>query len=62
MVTRHLPADGASAQRLDASALVLLDRAYELDDAPVVERFYFITSPAPFAIDPIAATPRCRRH
>jgi len=56
MVTRHLPVDGAAAQRLDAAALVLLDRAYELDDAPIVERFYLITSPAPFEIAPIAAT------
>ena len=55
MVTRHLPADGASAQRLNASALVLLDHAYELDDAPIVERFYLITSSAPFAIEPIAS-------
>ena len=35
---------------------VLLDQAYELDDAPRWERFYFITGDGPFPIAPIVAS------
>ena len=48
-VTLHLPPDGDRAATLDREATVLLDQAYELDDAPRWERFYFVTSDAPFA-------------
>jgi hypothetical protein len=64
-VTVHLPphADRAAALRRDAT--VLLDDAYELDDAPEVERFYFITGDTPFAVAPIveaARTAAADRH
>jgi len=32
---------------------VLLDRSYELDAAPQWERFFFVTSDAPFALDAV---------
>ncbi len=37
---------------------VLLDHAYELDDAPRVERFYLIASEAPFDLAPVLAAAR----
>jgi hypothetical protein len=48
VLTRHLPVDGDQAAPLEPARLVLLDRAFELDDAPTVERFYFITAPSRF--------------
>jgi hypothetical protein len=48
-VTLHLPAGGAQAAALDNHGTVLLDRAYELDDAPGWERFYLVTATAPFS-------------
>ena len=52
-VTMHLPSDGDRAAVLDRGATVLLDHAYELDDAPRWERFYFITGATPFSIAPV---------
>lgn len=52
-VTRHLPATGDFAARLEPSSTVLLDQAYELDDAPRWERFYFITGTSRFAVGPV---------
>jgi hypothetical protein len=37
---------------------VLLDHAYELDDAPQWERFYFITADTSFDVDPLMETAR----
>ena len=53
VVTRHLPREGARAARLSTEAQVLLDVAYELDDAPRWERFYFVTGSAPFDVAPV---------
>jgi hypothetical protein len=53
VVTRHLPAEGDRAAALGRGGATLLDRAYELDDAPGWERFYFITGDTPFAVAPI---------
>jgi anti-sigma factor RsiW len=47
-VTMHLPPTGGHAAPLGHEATVLLDTSYELDDAPLWERFYFITGDAPF--------------
>jgi hypothetical protein len=47
-VTLHLPAAGRRAVPLQAGGVVLLDHAYELDDAPRWECFYFVTSATPF--------------
>jgi hypothetical protein len=57
-VTRHLPANGARAALLGHDPLNLLDAAYELDDAPGWERFYFVTADAAFEVEPIVATAR----
>src|SRR5262245_145538 len=54
-VTMHLPAQGDRAVPLGHDPTVLLDRAYELDDAPLWERFYFIAGDAPFDVAPIVA-------
>ena len=37
---------------------MLLDHAYELDDAPRWERFYFITGDTPFSVGARSSTPR----
>jgi hypothetical protein len=52
-VTMHLPATGREAARLRPGDKVLLDQAYELDDAPRWECFYFVTSQQPFAVQPV---------
>lgn len=53
IVTLHLPATGGVAASLRAGELVLLDQAYELDDAPAWEGFYFVTADQPFAVETI---------
>jgi hypothetical protein len=61
-VTMHLPPDGnASVSLAQGAATTLLDRAYELDAAPKVERFYFITGARPFEVAPIVAAVRAAR-
>ncbi len=49
-VTRHLPERGGSAAVLQGSEVVLLAHAYQLDDAPDWERFFFVTADAPFPV------------
>jgi hypothetical protein len=58
VVTRHLPKTGARAVPLKSGETVLLDRAYELDDAPRFERFYLIASETPFELEPVLAAAR----
>lgn len=50
-ITRHWPATGTMASSLQADGVVLLDQAFELDDAPRFERFYLVTSDRPFAVE-----------
>jgi hypothetical protein len=52
-VTQHLPRSGRRAAPLEPGGTVLLDFAYELDDAPRWERFYLVTGDAPFELDPV---------
>jgi hypothetical protein len=52
-VTRHLPPNGDQAASLHGEPTVLLDQAYELDDAPRWERFYFVTGETSFAVQPV---------
>ncbi len=52
-VTRHYPARGKQAVELNAQGAQLLDFAYELDDAPDFERFFFVTSEQPFAVQDV---------
>lgn len=58
LVTLHLPARGGEAARLRPGALVLLDNAYELDDAPRWECFFFVTAESPFDVATIVAATR----
>lgn len=44
VVTLHYPASDTGSTRLDNNGEVLLPTAYELDDAPLFEHFFFITS------------------
>jgi hypothetical protein len=53
VVTRHHPAAGTLATALTPGDTVLLDYAFELDDAPRWEQFHLVTSPTPFDIDPV---------
>jgi hypothetical protein len=55
-VTRHYPVDGAAAAPLTPGTLVLLDAAFELDDAPRWERFHLFTSDAPFDVATVMRT------
>ena len=52
-VTMHLPPAGDRAAPLKREPTVLLEEAYELDDAPLWERFYFIAGDAPFEMAPV---------
>jgi hypothetical protein len=54
-VTRHLPAEGEMAAPLRAGGTVVLPAAFRLDDAPSLERFYFVAGDEPFAVAPIEA-------
>lgn len=54
-VTMHLPPRGEDAAPLSAEKMVLLDSAYELDEAPRIERFYFVTAAHPFKTAPVIA-------
>jgi hypothetical protein len=52
-VTLHLPRSGDEAAPLGREATVLLDHAYELDDAPRWERFYFVAGDEPFPVSAV---------
>ncbi len=57
-VTLHLPPSGDRAVHLEPGGMNLLDSAYELDEAPRVERFYFVTGTRPFDVPPVLAAAR----
>jgi hypothetical protein len=53
-VTVHWPeGDAGTSARLSHKGEIKLPSAYELDDAPAFERFFFVTSDAPFAMAPV---------
>ncbi len=58
LLTQHLPDAGTAAAALAPGSTVLLDAAYELDDAPAAERFYLVTARSPFDAGAIAAALR----
>jgi hypothetical protein len=58
ILTQHLPDAGTAAAPLVPGSTVLLDAAYELDDAPAAERFYLVTARSPFDAGAIAAALR----
>jgi len=57
-VTMHLPPTGTGAAPLKSDPTVLLDQAYELDDAPRWERFYFVAGDAAFDATPVLQAAR----
>jgi hypothetical protein len=57
-VTMHLPPTGTGAAPLKSDPTVLLDQAYELDDAPRWERFYFVAGDAAFDAAPVLQAAR----
>jgi hypothetical protein len=57
-VTLHLPREGDEAPALAPGGLNLLDSSYELDEAPRIERFYFVTGTEPFHVGPIVLAAR----
>jgi hypothetical protein len=58
LVTLHFPPAGDRAAALARDAETLLDNAYELDEAPGVERFYFVTGETPFLVAPVMEAAR----
>jgi hypothetical protein len=56
-VAQHLPARGTQAVALQ-TGMVLLDEAYELDDAPRFERFYLVVAEAPFDVERVLQAAR----
>jgi hypothetical protein len=58
VVTLHLPEHGESSAALSPRGRVALPHSYELDDAPGFERFFFITSAAPFRIEAVTTAAR----
>src|SRR5262245_44310344 len=57
-VTMHLPPAGEHAAALQSDGTVLLDRAYELDDAPQWEQFYFVAGDRAFDVGPVLQAAR----
>lgn len=54
-VTLHAPDEGSRSMALVPSGTQVLPRAYELDDAPGFERFFFVSSDAPFDVAVVLA-------
>jgi hypothetical protein len=54
-VTTHLPAEGKRAEQIEPVHAHLMSYAYELDDAPRWEVFFFVTSSSPFQVDTVTA-------
>jgi anti-sigma factor RsiW len=57
-VTLHFPASPADSTALNGKGAQALPRAYELDDAPDFERFFFVTSDQPIEIETVLAAGR----
>jgi hypothetical protein len=50
-VTLHLPERKGDSTKLELGKQSLLSNAFELDDAPEFERFFFLTSDSPIDVD-----------
>ncbi len=57
-VTLHFPASPDDPTTLNGEGAQALPRAYELDDAPDFERFFFVTSDQPIEIEIVLAAGR----
>jgi hypothetical protein len=55
-VTRHLPLEGSHAQALESKGTGTLPMSYVLDDAPLMERFYFVAARNRFSVDEVLAS------
>jgi hypothetical protein len=53
VVTRHYPLSAVTGLELEGEGEVLLPFAYTLDDAPAFERFFFVVSEKPFAVETV---------
>jgi hypothetical protein len=53
VVTKHYPEEGDQSPRLSTGGEQYLPFAYELDDAPLFETFYLITSDRPFSTEEV---------
>jgi hypothetical protein len=53
VVTIHYPPQGRVAARLELNKKVLLSSAYQLDDAPGFERFFYVSSKRPLLMKEI---------
>jgi hypothetical protein len=51
VVTLHLPESKGASTKLEGGKQCLLPSAFELDDAPEFERFFFLTSNSPIDVD-----------
>lgn len=58
-LTLHLPEKGSSA-KLTVNRKVLLKKSYELDDAPLFEKFYLVTSGKALNADSVLARAKTR--
>jgi hypothetical protein len=54
-VTMHLPLSGSVAAPLSPDGDTILGSSYALDDAPAFERFFLVTSDAPFALSAVTS-------
>ncbi|MCU0661646.1 MAG: hypothetical protein MUC50_04890 [Myxococcota bacterium] len=52
-VTRHMPVRGPYSQALEKSGVSTLPMAFALDDAPIMERFYFVAAMERFSVDKV---------
>jgi hypothetical protein len=57
-VSVHLAQKGTEAAPLQSGDTVLLEQAFELDDAPLFERFYLVVAEEPFPIAPVVEAAR----
>lgn len=57
-VTLHFPASPADSTALNGEGAQALSYAYELDDAPDFERFFFVTSDLPIEIETVLSAGR----
>lgn len=55
VVTLHHPPNDAASQKLELNRRVFLENAYQLDDAPLFERFFFVSSASPLDVRAVRA-------
>lgn len=53
VVTLHYPYSETGDTKLEGKKEILLENAYELDDAPQFEHFFFITADAPITVETV---------